>query len=130
MTVDAGLRQLFRTHLPTVDFSSIETGTTSRGIPDINYCCRGVEGWIEAKAASHWRIKFQTGQVGWIERRLDHGGRVFIATRRARDELWMHSGVMARRLVDERLDEVPSYSHWGGGPARWDWATILKILTE
>jgi Holliday junction resolvase len=105
-------------------------GVTSPGVPDLNGCCKGIEFWIECKAADHWRIKYRYGQVGWIERRLAAGGRVFVAVRRARTELWLFHGEAARRLVDERLDEVEALGHWDKGPARWDWLAIARLLTE
>jgi Holliday junction resolvase len=130
MSVDAGLRPLFRKHLPkSFDVVTIESGSVGRGIPDINYCCNGVEGWIEAKKADHWRCVVRPEQIAWAERRLAYGGRVFIAVRRDSCELWLYHGEMTRRLLKERLDAVPCLGRWGGSPARWDWATVAELLT-
>ena len=66
-------------------------------------------------------------QIGWIERRLDQGGRTFVAVRRARSELWLYPKAI-RALASERLDVVPGLGHWEGGPAKWDWAEVARLL--
>jgi hypothetical protein len=128
MTVDAGLRVIFKQYLPQFDWATIEVGAIGRGVPDANYCYEGVEGWIEYKSAEHWRAKVRPEQVGWSERRISHGGRVFVAVRRAKTELWLYHGSELRRLKDERLDAVPALGHWTGGPGRWDWRKIGATL--
>lgn len=127
---DSGLRALFRKHLPLFDFTSIETGITIMGVPDANYCYRGIEGWIETKACEHRRIRIRPAQIGWIERRLDHGGRVFVAVRRAQYELWLFHGSVAEQLLTQRLEEVPRMGVWSGGPGRWDWDAVAHLLTR
>jgi Holliday junction resolvase len=136
---DANLRQIFRKHLPDFDFQSVETWSTGRGVPDINFCHRGIEGWIECKQTSGWRITIAPEQVAWIERRLRSAGRAFIAVRRqtqlgprrgaACDELWLFRGECARELIEQRIDHVESW-HYAGGPARWDWSHIKLLLTR
>lgn len=128
MSVDHGLRQIFRARLPHFDWCTVETGSTEGGVPDSNYCYQGVEGWIEHKRADHWRAKIRANQIGWAERRLDHGGRVFVAVRRAKTELWMYHGSRLRDLQTTRLDQVPCLGTWSGSQAKWDWVTIVRIL--
>jgi hypothetical protein len=130
MAVDAGLRQIIRERLPQFDIVTIELGAVGAGAPDVNYCHAGIEGWIECKRADHWRATIRPVQVGWAERRLDFGGRVYVAVRRTEDELWLLQGCMIRRLCSERLDEVPWPGAWSGGPARRDWKEVARILTE
>lgn len=125
---DAGLRTLFHHHLPRFDFAPIESGQTSIGIPDTNFCCDGIEGFLECKACDHWRVEIRPGQVAWIERRIEHGGRVFIAVRRQHYELWLFHGCAIRDLVTKRLEEIPKLGRWNGGPAAWDWVMIGLIL--
>lgn len=125
---DAGLRAIFKAGLPGFDFTAIESGQTSSGIPDTNYCYRGIEGWIEYKACDHWRIEVRPAQIGWIERREEHGGQIFVAVRRIHRELWLFPGCAIRRLAAERLDKVPVFGRWNGGPAVWDWIAIGRIL--
>jgi hypothetical protein len=128
--VDYGLRSLFKEHLPRFDWTPIESGATGGGIPDTNYCYRGVEGWIEMKACDHWRITIRPAQVGWAERRINHGGRVWLAVRRAQFELWLYPGSALRDLTDCRLDELTPTGTWTKGPANWDWVRISRLLVR
>jgi hypothetical protein len=126
---DGELRQVFRKHLSSsFDFQAVETGAVGDGVPDLNYCGGGVEGWVEMKKADHWRASIRPAQVGWTERRLRYGGRVFVAVRRARDELWFFHGKAIRPLVKERIDEVENLGCWAGGPAKWDWKEIARCM--
>jgi hypothetical protein len=132
MPVDGGLRKLFHKNLPG-HFQAIETGGVGTGIPDSNFCIEGVEGWIEFKAADHWRVKISPHQVAWIERRQRNGGRVFIAVRRARDELWLFRAMAGRRLLERRVDDVERsllLGTWQEGVASWDWARVKEILVK
>ena len=63
---DARLRQVFKEHLPDFDIQSVETWGTGRGVPDMNFCCNGIEGWIEFKMTKHWRVTVAPEQVAWI----------------------------------------------------------------
>ena len=133
--MDGGLRKLFRQHLPQVDWQSVETAMTGEGVPDANYCVEGREGWVEMKATKAWAVRVRPAQVGWIERRLRHGGRVFVAVRRQHasrsDELWFFQGGAIRQLKDGGLravDPVHDVGHWGGGPTAWDWAAVLGAM--
>jgi hypothetical protein len=125
---DGELRKIFRKHLHGFDLLAVETGGTSSGVPDHNYCKDGIEGWCEMKSADHWRCTIRPMQIGWVERRLAHGGRVFCAVRRAGTELWLYHGSMMRRLASERLDAVPVLLQGHGGAAQWDWVVIERVL--
>lgn len=127
MSVDAGLRRLFRAHLPLVDFVTVESSRTGRGVPDTNYCVAGCEGWIEFKAATGWRVAIRPEQVGWAERRMERGGRVLLAVRKV-TYLILFSGDKMRRLRDERFTNVESLGEWDGGSSGWDWDEVLAIL--
>ena len=52
--------------------SWVESHDTAIGIPDLNYCCEGVEGWIELKCAPN--IEIRAAQVIWFENRIRAGG--------------------------------------------------------
>lgn len=143
--MDGNLRQLFRANLPQFHFVSIETGGTGRGIPDCEYCFKGKTGWIEFKLTSGWMAGMRPEQVGWIERRIRAGGRVFIAVRRkteagprkgvAGDALWLFKGEAVRALATEPLNRVVPAGHswlcgtWIGGSSYWNWPEIARILT-
>ena len=130
--IDGGLRPLFRLKILTFDWQSVETGGTGRGIPDSNFCAPGgIEGWVEYKATASNQIGLRPEQIGWILRRVRHGGRVWVAVRQRRtgeDRLWLLPG----RLADARLlsaDSVQSAApRWDGGPSRWDWDAVASAL--
>lgn len=126
---DGELRRIFRAYLRGFDFAAIESGVTGNGIPDLNYAhYSGIEGWIEAKRADHWRVEVRPSQIGWCERRLRFNPRIFCAVRRARGELWLYHASEMRHLKTERLDQVDAFGRWSGGPAKWDWAKIERLL--
>jgi hypothetical protein len=127
---DGELRKIFRRHLQGFDLLAVETGGTTSGVPDLNYARDGVEGWIEMKAAAHWRTTIRPMQIGWCERRLRHNPRVFCAVRRAGTELYLLHASQMRHLASSRVDLVPRLGHWTGGAARWDWEAIGNILVD
>lgn len=141
--IDGGLRGIFRSHLPELHWNSIETGLTGSGIPDSEYCGRGVAGWIEYKVTDNFKVKVTPKtkfQIAWHERRAREGGRSFIAVRRHHsggprrgapvDELYVYHGRDVRRVFEEGLRFLPVL-FLSGGPARWSWDAIRKlILTE
>lgn len=139
MSVDDDLRPIFRRHLPMLDQQSVETGGVSRGVPDTNWCCESVEGWIEFKATSGYTVDLRPEQIGWIARRVRHGGRVHVAVRRRHDggprrgppvdELWIAHGVWVKELRTAGLrSNQAKLLRWTGGPARWDWSEVLDLL--
>jgi hypothetical protein len=133
--MDGGLRSLFRKHLPQVDWLSVETAMTEGGVPDANGCVDGKEFWVEFKATRAWAVRVRPAQVGWIERRLRHGGRVFVAVRRQHasgsDELWLIQGGAVRGLRDYGLRcafGAMKFGTWDGGPTAWNWAEVLRAM--
>ena len=130
---DARLRQVFKEHLPDFDIQSVETWGTGRGVPDMNFCYNGVEGWVEFKRTKHWKVNVAPEQVAWIERRLRAGGSVLIAVRRIQpatvDDLYLLHGSQARALaMGERPSTINALGVWSGGPARWNWQEIKALL--
>lgn len=115
---------------------------TGRGVPDSNYCCEGVEGWIEFKVTAGWTVAMRPEQVGWLMRRSRAGGRCWVAVRRRcpsgprrepADELWLFPGVDALVLQSDGLAAfsraLTPAQRWEGGPAKWDWGRIADLLT-
>lgn len=139
--MDGGLRQLFRKNLGGFDFVSIESGSTGGGIPDSNFCYKGVEGWVEYKQTGGHVVTLNPEQIGWIARRVRNGGRVFIAVRQQapagprrepRDALWLFPGAHAKHAKTDGLrglDGLPGVHQWHHGPTAWDWQTIARVLT-
>lgn len=149
MSVDDGLRPLFRQHIPHFHWQSVETGGTGRGIPDSNFCAPpltplgpGYEGWLEYKSTDGWSVNLEPEQIGWISARVRAGGRVWIAVRRrhdggprkgkAVDELWVFPGRLCKRakVGGLRDPEVVAQARvWHHGPtAGWDWRAVAALL--
>ncbi len=137
MTIDGGLRKLFRDKLPEAQWTSIETGGTGLGIPDSEFCFPGNrQGWIEFKKTAAIAVQIDPEQVAWAERRVRVGGRIFLivrkkalagARRKACDELWLYPGSQARAVLLNGL-QTPPMAMWEGGPAHWDWQRIRDFL--
>ena len=132
MSVDGGLRKLFRTHVRGVHWVTVETGFTTLGVPDSNGCCDGVEFWLEYKFIKRgWVVGLRPAQVGWLVTRARHGGRTFIAVRRqadGADRLYIYDGKHARELKDGGMRNAPSLGEWSGGPIGWDWTAVRFAL--
>jgi len=139
MTTDGGLNGYIQDNMKFVDWQRIETGGTGRGIPDLNGCYRGVEIWIELKQTEAWSVAIRSEQVGWAEKRMRYGGRVFLATRRhhdggprkgkAEDQIWIHRGSDIRHVLKNGLDNGPKpLIMCEGGKNRWLWPVITEIL--
>ena len=138
--IDGGLRGEFRRRLRNGwHWQSIEN-LVGLGVPDSNYCCDGVEGWVEYKQTEGWACTLRKEQVGWISERIRRGGRVFIAVRRkhsggprkglAVDELWIFKGEHASILKKEGIRSVDPVYYGQGGPANWDWERIETLMKE
>ena len=131
---DGGLRKCYRTHLPEIHWTSVESPFTIQGIPDSNFCHDGVEGWIENKRVRRADVvEMRPEQVAWIERRARAGGRVFIAVRWAMqaDSLFLLAPQAGRALLGLGLASLPRamvLGRWSGGPSQWKWPKIAEIL--
>jgi hypothetical protein len=134
--IDGGLRHLFRKHIKNCIFTSIETGTTSRGVADANILfTNGQEIWLEFKQTQTNTIKRTKSwpfQIGWHLRRARYGGRSFIAVRQCDDKLWIIPGAAARDLDEYGLDAllykyIDTAVHYGG-PKHWDWKHIANFM--
>jgi hypothetical protein len=139
--IDGGLRGIFRKKLPHFHWQSIEVGTVGRGVPDSNYCHRGVEGWVEFKKTDGWIVSLRPEQVAWLLRRYRAGGRCWVAVRRQTkggprsgppcDELWLIRGYAAAELKARGLKKVDHRAVagvWHDGVAQWDWAEAERLL--
>jgi hypothetical protein len=124
---DGELRKIFRANLKHFDWLAVETATDA-GVPDANYCFNRHEGWIEMKRCRGLKVDVRSAQVGWAERRLRHGGKVFCAVRKEK-AMWLFSGWDLRTLTTRRVDQVPPLGHWDGGQSAWGWGEIARILT-
>jgi len=138
VSIDDGLRPLFRKHLKGCHWQTIER-LLDRGVPDSNVCIDGRDVWIEYKATRVWHVKMRPEQVGWLLTRERHGGVTAIATRRRRvrgqpnlDQLWLVRGWQAGVLQERGLTACAAgdgfLGMWDGGPSRWDWEEVRELL--
>lgn len=142
MTTDGDLRKLFQNAIPQFHWQSVETWSTGQGVPDVNFCGFGTEGWIEFKKTETYRVQISPEQVGWMERRIRSGGNCFVAVRRRHfggikkgdpaDELWLFKGAVIRLLVTKRLTDPGPLNFlvgkWSGGVIHWSWPEIAQKL--
>ena len=145
MATDGNLRKIFQDHIKDIHWQSVETFSTGRGVPDLNFCgwqrtggVRPVEGWIELKSAKHWRLnhEFSPEQIAWIEQRIRFGGNVFIAVRRADKELWLFRGDACRDLNALPMHQIDAGVGGDllyvtrGGPAKWNWDAVRWCIMK
>ena len=146
MSDDGGLRRLFQTNVTPGHLQPVETGLISTGVPDMNFCVDGAEGWVEMKQTDGWAVTLEPEQISWLCRRARNGGRVFVAVRRWHDggprkgrpvdELWLLRGEYAPDLRSMGLRWVgthepltgPLLGRWTGGPAHWNWFMVRLLL--
>lgn len=136
--IDGGLRLQFRVHLRDFHWLTIETGAVSMGVPDAEFCCSGITGWIEYKRTATNAVAIRPEQVAFAERRARAGGRTFLAVRLvhpggprkgpAEDRLLLFRGTAARILAVAGLREAQALGTWPGGPAAWDWPRVRELL--
>ena len=111
------------------------------GMPDINFCLNGVEGWIEVKApiepkrntsilfaSNH---KLSTAQKNWFLRQRQAKGRcyVFISTDK---RYMMIDGEFADQINGLTVDRRQEVSLWSAlkKTGKCDWEELRKVLTR
>jgi Holliday junction resolvase len=107
---------------------AIET-STGRGVPDDNACWEGKEFWIEFKKVRGRKVRVSPEQVGWAERRLRAGGKVYVAVRDA-GTLSLFTGWQLRELKLNHVNKTRPIGSWTGGPTAWQWLEIAAILAS
>lgn len=101
----------------------MESHDTAIGVPDLNYCYKGVEGWIELKCGPN--IDVRAAQVVWFEDRIKAGGSPAFLLQ-YEDVFLMVAGRWARSL---RAD--PSYENACGHACRiWRGGLPLEEFLE
>ena len=119
----------------------IETGSIAEGVPDVNYCFQGLEGWVELKygkvplRATTEVFKSQPGmrpaQIDWILYRGKVGGRVFILLNIG-TELFLIHGEHAAKVNQWTMQDFRDAACWQHrGPCRIEqWRSLRNCLTE
>jgi hypothetical protein len=68
-----------------------------KGVPDINFCVAGIEGWIELKEIPHWprskytpvKFRWEKEQRFWARKRGAAGGNVWLLLRVKESKSWL-----------------------------------------
>lgn len=111
---------------------------TYPGIPDINYCHRGIEGWIELKMVrgNTLRHPMTAQQRNWIRSRRNEDGRIFILTREFRgkgqgnkDQVTLYDGAMANTLNDIDVSEPGDHALLILQKP-FNWRILLTVITD
>ncbi len=127
MSTDGGLYSLFKKQTPDWMWSRLETGAVCPGIPDSLFVAPGgTMGLVEFKQCSGWRVRFQPLQIPFIHRVSRLGGRVFIAVRRKKDELYLIPGVDVLELEEKGVKNFVPIA--GVGSRNWDWNEVEQRL--
>lgn len=135
MTAESQFWSLIAGHLPPlVHVQRIETGSTGRGIPDVNLCWDGVETWLELKIVKGKRVDLSPEQVAWHYRRARAEGRSWIVARDAADgprkgkydRIYAWPGAVAASVQGQGI-AAPGAWVW---ERPWDWQPLLETLLE
>lgn len=131
---ESSLWKMLKGHMPSSwDVQRIETGSTGRGIPDVNVCVDGHEFWIELKVVQGRRVELSPEQVAWHYRRTRAGGRTWILARDKADGVWkgkydrlyLWSGDKAPEVFSKGI-EAPGAVTWA---APFAWEALLRALS-
>ena len=118
------------------DLQRIEN-VTCNGVPDVNYCINGQEGWTELKAWERVRLtgrftvpKLREEQAAWLARRATLGGRAYLMCRINKDVVVL-DGRLAPALFDKTLhldwsDGEKIATAWLKAPV--DWKKLGEVL--
>ena len=113
------------------DFQRIESVVGS-GVPDVNYCVGGNEGWIELKHVKAWPkrsrtnvpIEYRSEQPVWWYNRRKAGGRVWVFIQVGSWYGLFDPGRMQLAMTQEQCRELATAS-WEGS---CDWRAFIRSL--
>ena len=100
--------------------------STDKGIPDVNYCLRRVDGWIELKVGRVPGTKPRTlklEQVMWAEARESAGGRSYLLVRYL-PAVWHLYDAKGSRLLYNGLRACPLVESNGEFPLK----AVLNVI--
>ena len=124
---------LLKSHLPKdCDHQRIETGSTGRGIPDVNLCWVGKEIWVELKIVKGTKVDIMPEQCAWHYRRTRAGGTTWILARDKADGVRKGKYDRIYLWKGEHAQEVLEHGINAGNKITWerpfDWDDIVKVL--
>lgn len=132
-TLEKTLWGLVKSHLPVgCDSQRIETGSTGRGIPDVNLCWMGRDIWVELKIVMGSRVSLRPEQVAWAYRRTKAGGTVWILARDKfdgvrkgkGDRIFIWPGSCAADVLENGIKAEGCYIF----DAPFDWDSVMAVL--
>jgi hypothetical protein len=135
MSAEKTFWSLLRGHLPKKSHvQRIETGSTGRGIPDVNFCWQGVEVWIELKIVKGRRVELSPEQVAWMFRRARAGGLCWVMARDVADgprkgkydRIYLWPGDCAAKVLEEGLAAEGATVF----ERPYDWPSIMETLLD
>jgi Holliday junction resolvase len=121
--------QSLKRSLSKVHWQRVESGGTSRGIPDVNGCFAGHEFWIELKILQGNRVSLTPQQIAWHTRRSSAGGVSWILVEDPRSKsIFLISGNQAINLSTNGLSscEAKIFER----PIDWEQLLLTLCLTE
>ena len=108
----AYLKRLFKeVEGSPLSISWVESPSTSPGIPDLSYCHKGIEGWLELKAGPKPGIRVT--QERWFEERIEAGGHPLILAQWGQDYMVIPGSrisALRRRPVEETFRRLATTS--------------------
>lgn len=127
-----------RPHLSALGgrWERVENALLCEGMPDVNYCVRGTEGWLELKWAYglpgkrsskgvfefHRNHEMLPSQISWATLQGAQGGRVHILAG-ARGYVWLLDAVQhASSFNQYTLDQLEPFRHT-------EWHTVHAVLS-
>lgn len=117
--------KMVKEHLPLVHWQRIESGSTGRGVPDVNGCFQGAEFWVELKVTTTNKVGLRPEQVAWHLLRTNAGGKTFIFVKTAK-EIYLFAGRNARDVADLGLKAEAIGKYTG---TFQDWCHIFWVFT-
>lgn len=114
---------------------------TNKGTPDINFCYKGVEGWIELKSKLTLPVKATTRVFGnkglsseqkvWLKNRFDCGGNVFVLCKAAKGIFLFvadtHNITNFNEWCEDELIRNSIWKHKGNKP---DFENLMETIYE
>ena len=126
----------YRGHFVRMEFNP------EAGIPDVDYCIKGIEGKIElkytaAKPARETTSVFTNGglrdaQIAWIYTRVRHGGRVYILPQIGK-RLFLLPGEHCRTFNEMTFHEIDKAAVWSTDKTaitKTEWYSLVLSLME
>lgn len=129
MLAHKGLREAAGRAGHALDWYRIESGTTTRSVPDVFARWASFDFWLEMKVATGWQVKFQPGQPHWLMRQWGAKQNAFVLIGKlvkGRANAWLYRGDQSMKLAGQGMGMLPAELVL---PAPIDWDALLERVT-